>query len=177
LTAVSTGRARGIVALALLVTLVIALVLTLVLVLRLRDLTDEPFSWSNAGEEIFSESEKQAAITAAEQFALRMDGFDGDDPAGWRKSVAETLTAKFKADFEKSYAQIEELGIQKGQSGKGKIQSAGLSELDADSATVLVAHDIAITSSAGTGTQTSRWSVTLDKVGGKWLVDNFEQVS
>jgi hypothetical protein len=113
----------------------------------------------------------------AEQFCLRVDDFDGADPDGYRKSVVALLTTKYKADFDNSFAQVEKLGIQAGQKGQGVVKASGIQDIDSDSATVLVAHDNTITTSEGTIQRHHRWSVSLVKVGSRWLVDNFVQVS
>lgn len=124
-----------------------------------------------------ADTDQRRAIATAEQFCLRVDGFDGDNPDAYRKSVTALLTTKYKADFEKQFEQIEKLGIQKGQKGKGTVLASGIATIDKDSATVLVVHDNTITSASGSGQQHSRWTVTLDKVGGRWLVDDFTPVS
>lgn len=133
-------------------------------------------SWFSAGD-VPSADTRARAVATAEQFCLRVDGFDGDDPDGYRTSVSALLTTKYKADFEKEFAQIEQAGIQKGQKGEGEILASGIQTIDDDSASVLVVHDNTITSAAGTGKQHSRWIVNLDKVGGRWLVDDFQPVS
>lgn len=135
-------------------------------------------AWFAAGDgAVPSEDTRARVVATAEQFCLRVDGFDGDDPEGYRESVSALLTTKYKSDFAKEFAQIEQTGLQEGQKGKGTVLASGIQTIDEDSATVLVVHDNTITSAAGTGKQHSRWIVTLDKVGGRWLVDDFRPVS
>jgi hypothetical protein len=116
-------------------------------------------------------------VAVAEQFCLRVDAFNGDDPAAYKKLVTEMLTTKYKKAFDTEFAAIQQLGIQKGQTGKGTIVASGVGDIDEDSASVLVVHDNTITSDAGTTERHSRWTVNLVKVGGTWLVDDFTPVS
>lgn len=136
-------------------------------------------SWFTVGEQArVPDQEVRSRVTAtAEQFALRVDDFDGSKPDAYRKSVTAMLTTKYKAEFNSQFEQIQKLGIQAGQKGKGVVRASGLQDIDADSATVLVVHDNTITSAQGTTERHFRWAVDLVKVGGKWLVDDFTQVS
>jgi hypothetical protein len=136
-------------------------------------------SWFSAGDsaQVPGETERARVEATAEQFCLRVDQFDGSNPDAYRKSVTAMLTTKYKAEFDKSFQQVEQLGIQSGQKGQGAVKASGIQDLDSDSATVLVAHDNTITSPDGTVQRHHRWVVSLVKVGGKWLVDDFTQVS
>ena len=163
--------------LALALLLAVGVAASLVLLQRQANLTDKPFSLSNDGRVIPSDSARHRVVAVAEQFCLRVDAFNGDDADTYRKLVTEMLTTKYKKAFDTEFAAIEQLGIQKGQTGKGTIVASGVGEMDDDSATVLVVHDNTITSSAGTTQRHSRWSIDLVKVDGKWLVDDFTPVS
>ena len=136
-------------------------------------------SWFSAGDsaQVPSESERARVKATAEQFCLRVDAFNGDDPDAYKKSVTAMLTTKYKKAFDTEFAAIQQLGIQKGQTGKGTIVASGVGDIDEDSATVLVVHDNTITSDAGTTERHSRWTVNLNKVDGRWLVDDFTPVS
>jgi hypothetical protein len=177
LTKATTGTTRGLIALALVAVTVLTVVAASVMVYRARNLTDDPFSLSNSGRPIPSEAERHEVVAVAEQFCLRVDGFDGDDPDGYRKQVTPMLTTKYKKSFETEFEAIQKLGVQKGQKGEGKVVVSGISDLDQDSATVLVVHDNAITSSTGTVQRHYRWTIDLAKVDGKWLIDDFTPVS
>ncbi len=165
------------IALVLIVVTALSLLLAGALLYRSSHLTDSPFSLSNSGQEIPSGTEQHKVVAVAEQFCLRVDAFDGDHPDEYQKSVTEMLTTKYKKAFATEFAAIQQLGVQKGQTSKGTIVASGLGSLDTDSATVLVVHDNTITSTAGTTQRHSRWTVQLDKVDGRWLVDDFTPVS
>lgn len=136
-------------------------------------------SWFTTGDSAkVPNAEARSKVKAvAEQFALRVDNFDGTKPDAYRTSVTAMLTTKYKAEFNSQFEQIEKLGIQAGQKGVGDVKASGVQDIDSDSATVLVVHDNTITSSDGTIQRHHRWTVSLVKVGSKWLVDDFTQVS
>jgi hypothetical protein len=127
---------------------------------------------------------RRDAITAAEQFALRVDAFDGTDFAAYAKSIEPLLTTRERTEFTQQLQQFQQVLAQTQKAGtagkdaappKGRIQLAGATDVDADSATVLVAHDAV----GGSSTETlrSRWTVGMRKIDGAWLVDSFVPVS
>jgi Mce-associated membrane protein len=177
LTNATTGSPRGWIALGLAVLTVLGVLVAGVMVYRANHPTDEPFSLSNSGQPIPSDSARHEVVAVAEQFCLRMDGVDGSDVDGYKKRVSELLTTKQKTKFDASFAEFEKLGISKELKGTGTVLASGVSDLDADSATVLVAHDSTLKDTSGTTDRHYRWTVALRKVHGDWLVDDFTPVS
>jgi Mce-associated membrane protein len=126
---------------------------------------------------------RRDAMTAAEQFALRVDAFDGSNFDAYTKSIEPLLTSKEKTEFTQQLKEFQQVLQQTQKAGatskapppKGKIQLAGVTDADDDSATVLVAHDAV----GGSTTETlrSRWTVGMRKIDGAWLVDSFVPVS
>lgn len=124
---------------------------------------------------------RSEAIAAAEQFSLRMDGIELGNFEAYKKSVEPLLTTKEKTVFEQQFKQFEEVyeqakqkGLKNSRAGKGKIIFSGARDVDADSATVLVAHDSTVP-----GQDQSlhfRWQLGMRKVEGSWLVDDFTPV-
>jgi len=182
LTEAPTGDTRGagarsaIVALSLLL-LVAAIVASGVLVYRHAHPADDALSFSGGGQPIPSEAQQHAVVAVAEQFCLRMDGVDGSDVEGYKKRVSELLTTKQKAKFASEFAQFQKLAVDKTLKGTGTVLASGISDMDSDSATVLVAHDSTVKATSGTTERHYRWSVSLRKVHGTWLVDDFTPVS
>lgn len=173
-TAARTGRRSAllvVVAVLLAVVLVAAIVIA---VLRGRQV--------HAQDELAAN--RDAALRAAEQFALRMDAFDGADLTAYTKSVEPLLTDKEKTVFSQQLQQFQQLydQVQKAskaknapEPGTGAIVMAGVSDVDADSATVLVAHDSTI---PGTSQKLhSRWTISMRQIDGRWLVDSFTPVA
>jgi hypothetical protein len=177
LTKATTGNTRGVLALVLVVLTALGVVIAGVLLYRASHLTDKPFSLSNSGQVITSDSDRHAAVALAEQFCLRMDAIDGSDVDGYKKRVAQLLTTKQKAKFTSQFAEFEKVGVDKSLKGEGTILSSGLADIDPDSATVLVVHDSTVKATSGTTERHYRWTVSLRKVHGSWLVDDFTPVS
>lgn len=120
---------------------------------------------------------RSTVIATAEQFALRMDAIDGSDVDGYTKKVMAMLTTKAKSEFKQQFEALKTLQTDAKLKGAGKVLVSGVTDLDNDSATVLVVHDSATTSSQDPTLNHYRWVVSLQKVGGKWLVDDFNPVS
>jgi Mce-associated membrane protein len=177
LTHATTGRARAFIALALITLTVLSVVVAGVLLYRSSHLTDQPFSLSNSGQVIPSDTERHEVVAVAEQFCLRMDAVDASNIEGYKKKVSELLTTKQKAKFTSEFDQFQKLGLDQQLKGSGTILASGLSDIDQDSASVLVAHDSTVKASTGTTERHYRWTVALRKVHGHWLVDDFTPVS
>jgi hypothetical protein len=159
------------------IVLIFGVLASSVLLYRQSHLTDAPFSFSNDGSPIPTDAQKARVKAAAEQFALQMDAVNGEDPDAYVKGVSALVTTKLKTSLKTQYAQFQKLGIEATQKGTGTILSSALADMDDDSATVLIAHDSTVTSPQGTTLSHYRWTVSLRKVGSKWLVDDFTQVS
>lgn len=121
--------------------------------------------------------DRAAAATVASQFALRVDTFDGKNMDSYGKSVQSLLTTKYKSEFEKQFAPFKQVYAKAEATGTGKVLLTGVGSYDPDSATVLVVHDGSVKSKLGSQVRHQRWSVDLVKVGGKWLVDDFNPVN
>jgi Mce-associated membrane protein len=149
-------------------------VLAVVLVLAVASAV---WMWSKQHAADESRSGRADATNVAQQFALRVDTFDGKDIDKYSKSVQALLTTKYKAEFGKQFEPFKQVFTQAQATGTGKILVAGLGTYDDDSATVLVAHDASVKSKLGDQVRHQRWSVDLVKVKGDWLVDDFKPVN
>ena len=137
-------------------------------------------SRSDASTDTSQDSNRSAAVAAAEQFALRMDDFQAASATAYTDAIKDMMTTKGKADFAQIQQVIGQVFTAARPTGKaakkgakaptGKIIYVGVSDIDADSATVLVAHDTSVTNS--TKQLHFRWTVDLKKVDDKWLVDD-----
>ena len=131
----------------------------------------------NNGDPLISDDERAKVKAVAEQFCLRMDNVDGSDPKGYAKKVKALLTTKMKTAFDEQFEAVQKLEPDTTVKGEGTILASGIADIDPDSATVLVAHDTAVTAKAGNTQRHARWTVTLRKVDGRWLVDNWTPAS
>jgi Mce-associated membrane protein len=162
---------------------VLAGVLVLVLLASLGSLI-----WLLAGRRGDAEDfqrEREAAMAQAGQFMLRMGTYGPDllDDRGampeYRSRVKELITPKFATSFDQEAGTAEQLVAQAGVARDAEVHATGISTIDGDSATALVAGTF--TDSYAKGGQAApapfRIEVTLVKTHGEWLVDNFSPVT
>ena len=123
------------------------------------------------------EHDRAEAVATAQQFALRMDDVDGTKFPAYVKRVEQLLTTKAKAKNKQVFDSMGQTYAAAKIQGTGKVLLTGIAEIDPDSATVLVAHDATVKTTQGTLQHHYRWTVDLVKVGGTWLVDDFNPVN
>jgi hypothetical protein len=157
--------------------LVLGLVACGYLVYRLNHLNDEPLNPLSGAPVEPSDTERKEATAVAEQFALRMDNVDGSDFDGYIKGINELLTTKAKTENQKTFEAMKQSYAAAKVKGTGKVLVSGVSELDDDSASVLVAHDASVTTTQGDIERHYRWTVNVVKVNGEWRVDDFNPVN
>ncbi len=137
------------------------------------------------GDQEHVQSEREAVMAQTEQFMLRMGTYGPDllDAKGgmpeYRQRVEDVITPKFAVSFEKEATTAEQLVAGAKISRKASVFATGVATIDDDSATALVAG--AFTDSyPKTGDREPapfRIEVSLVKVKGQWLVDNFTPVT
>lgn len=155
--------------------LVLALVAATFLFYRLARFDDAPASFAADGPTV-SDADRSAALAVTEQFALRMDDIDGKDVKGYTNGVLELLTTKGKAAFQKQFDALQKVGVDPATKGKGRVLATAVSEMDDDSASTMVVHDSVVTTGKGSTGRHYRWTLSLRKVDGSWLVDDFNPV-
>ena len=137
------------------------------------------------GEAEDLQSEREVVMAQTDQFILRMGTYGPDllDSQGqmpeYRSRVKAVITPKFATSFEQQAGTAEQLVAQSGVSRKADVFATGVSSIDSDSATALVAGTFTDTYKKGGQQQPVpfRISVSLVKTGGKWLVDDFTPVT
>ena len=99
--------------------------------------------------------------------------------AAYRQRVKDVITPKFAVSFDKQAGTAEEIVAKADISRSADVFATGVSAIDSDSATALVAGTF--TDSYPKQGQLEptpfRFEVTLVKVKGSWLVDNFTPVT
>jgi hypothetical protein len=129
--------------------------------------------------------EREAVMAQTEQFMLRMGTYGPDllDEKGgmpeYRQRVEEVITPKFAVSFEKEAATAEQLVAQAKISRQAQVFATGVSTIDEDSATALVAGSLTDSYPKAGQRDPSPFRIEVDlvKVNGKWLVDDFSPVT
>jgi Mce-associated membrane protein len=137
------------------------------------------------------QTQREKVMSQAQQFILRVNTYgpdllsDDQTMPEYRDLVLEVITSKFAADFEETVPAAEATVAQAGFGRTAEVFGAGVSVIDADSATALVAGSF--TNSYPDPDDESkrvddvplpfRVEVELVKVDGTWLVDNFTPVT
>lgn len=137
-----------------------------------------------------SQPERDTTMKVAREFMVRLNTYGPDDldaqskqMPGYRKAVTALITPKFKASFEKSVSLAEQTVAQVQLERKADLFGAGVSSLDSDSATVLVAGSFTNAYDQSDGKRFTdepapfRVAVQLVRINGTWLVDDFAPVS
>jgi hypothetical protein len=145
-----------------------------------------------SGDQEQLQGEREAVMAQTEQFMLRMGTYGPDllDAKGgmpqYRERVKDVITPKFAVSFDKEAATAEQLVAQAGVSRQAKVFATGVSTIDSDSATALVAGTFTDSYPRGEGKDRTeqageptpfRIEVQLVKIDGTWLVDDFTPVT
>jgi hypothetical protein len=176
--------------LALLVVLTLLLVAAVAAVAHLGATRSVP-ALGIGGEQDALQSQRERVMAQAEQFMLRINTYGPDKLADdgtmpdYRKLVDEVITPKVAADFEKNAPLAEATVKQAGLARTAEVFSTGVSAIDSDSATALVAGSITQSYPKKPGSdqrvQTEpapfRVQVSLVRIKGTWLVDDFQPLT
>jgi Mce-associated membrane protein len=134
------------------------------------------------------QAERDQVMSQTRQFMLRMGTYGPDQLEGgqlpeYRRLVTEVITPKFATSFDQSVTTAEQIVAKAGVSREAEVFSAGVSTIDADSATALVAGTFTDSYPDNAGELQPqepvpfRIQVTLVKTEGEWLVDDFTPVT
>lgn len=144
-----------------------------------------------SGENVIA-AEREQVMDVASQFMLRVNSYGPDDLAedgtmpDYRSRVGELITPAFRADFDTQVGTAEQTVAQAQLGRECEVFGVGVSTMDSDSATALVAGAFTNTypgngRRAGERVETEpapfRVRVSLVKVSGEWLVDDFAPVT
>jgi hypothetical protein len=135
------------------------------------------------------QADREAAMAATQQFVLRVNTYgpklldsDGQMPE-YRSLVKQVITPKFAVSFDKSVSVAEQSVKSYGLDRTCAVFATGVEVIDTDSAQVLVAGSISQTVLNRKGKRVSagepspfRLRVSLDKIDGRWLVDDYQPV-
>lgn len=124
-------------------------------------------------------AERQAVITRASDFAVTFNTYSSDDKPDYQRRVKPLMTAAYYKDFLKiTDVMFQVVKDRRQSSGDVKVLSAAVENIDKDSAAVIVAIDAAVrrSDSEQAVARRFRWQISLSKVRGTWLVNQFDSV-
>ena len=122
---------------------------------------------------------RTAAATAAGQLVLNLDALSHPTVDADMARVLAQATGDFKRQFTSSQAELKKIVVAGQVSSSGVLKGVGVVRSDTDTATVLVAVDRTFkdkTHPKGV-VANDRWKVTLEKLGGRWLVAALDPVA
>ncbi|WP_151083498.1 hypothetical protein [Nocardioides cynanchi] len=136
------------------------------------------------------QADREAAMAATQQFVLRVNTYgpslldaNGQMPV-YRSRVKAVITPKFAVSFDQGVTVAEESVKSYGVDRTCAVYATGVEQIDADSAQVLVAGSFSETLKNKAGKRVSagepapfRLRVSLDKIDGRWLVDDYQTVT
>ena len=126
-----------------------------------------------------ADQEARSAVTrAAERFTVQVYTYDASSMDSYQKSMNTMMSPKFRADYKKVIGQLASTIKQAKVRSKGQVLASGVASVDSDSAQVLVVSDASVKTVFDPNVARHfRWEVSLVKINGKWLVDDFSPVS
>jgi hypothetical protein len=146
-----------------------------------------PFSGASADS---AQADREAVMAQTQQFVLRLNTYGPDllDSQGrmpeYRSRVKAVITPKFAVSFDQSVGVAEQSVKSYGLRRTCAVFATGVELLDSDTAQVLVAGSFSQTARNSKGKEVPtgepapyRLRVSLDKIDGQWLVDDYQPVT
>ena len=152
--------------------------LTLVAVLAVVALVLEVTSLRGRSEAVRTdETARSSVVRAAERFSVQVNNYDVSSVDDYQKTITPLLSPKFKDEFQKAMTDIVASVKQAKMTSKGQVLTSAVASLDPDSAKVLVVSDATVKTVFDSRARHFRWEVSLVKIDGAWLVDDFTPVA
>ena len=116
-------------------------------------------------------------VRVAQRFTAEVNNYDVASIDSYTKRIDPMLTTKFKGEFQQAMKDIVASVKQSKMTSRGQVLTSAVASVDPDSAQVLVVADAAVKTVFDTRKRHFRWQISLVKVDGRWLVDNFSPVA
>ncbi len=163
------ARLRWGVVAALALLIVLALVAVVVEVVSLRPRSAETRADQAAQSEV---------VRAAERFTVQVNTYDAGSMDSYQSAMNSMMSPKFRADYQKVIDQLASTIKQAKVSSKGDVLASAVASVDTDSAQVLVVSDASVKTIYDPNlARHFRWEVSLVKINGTWLVNDFTPVA
>jgi len=124
-------------------------------------------------------ADRQAVITRASDFAVTFNTYSSDKKADYQRRVKPLMTPRYYKDFLKiTNVMFQVVEDKKQSSGDVKVLAVAVDDIDKDSASAIIAIDAAVhrSDSDQAVARRFRWQISMRKVQGKWLVNEFDGV-
>jgi len=122
--------------------------------------------------------QQSAAVRAAERFTVQVNTYSGTSMSSYQSSMNSMMTPKFRTDYKKVIDQLASTIKQAKVTSKGTVLASAVASLDEDSASVLVVSDASVKTIYDPNlARHFRWNVSLVRIEGRWLVDDFTPVA
>jgi hypothetical protein len=124
-------------------------------------------------------ADRQAVITRASDFAVTFNTYSSDKKPDYQRRVKPLMTPAYYKDFLKiTNVMFQVVEGKKQSSGDVKVLSVAVDRIDNDSASAIVAVDAAVhrSDSERAVARRFRWQISMRKVRGEWLVNQFDGV-
>jgi Mce-associated membrane protein len=121
---------------------------------------------------------RSAVVRAAERFTVQTNTYSAGSMAAYQSRMDTMMSPKFRADYKKVMEQLSSTIKQAKVSSKGVVLASAVASLDPDSAQVLVVSDAAVKTVTDPNlARHFRWEISLVRIDGTWLVDDFTPVT
>lgn len=124
-------------------------------------------------------TDRQAVITRASDFAVTFNTYASDKKPDYQRRVKPLMTSAYYKDFLKiTNVMFQVVKDKKQSSGDVKVLSVAVDDIDKDSASAIVAIDAQVrrSNSDQAVARRFRWQISMRKVRGEWLVNQFDGV-
>lgn len=120
---------------------------------------------------------RRDVVRVAERFTVQVNNYDSQSVDDYKTAVSSMLSTKFSDEFDKAMEDIVKSVQEAEMDSEGKVLASGVASLDQDSAQVLVVADADVQTVFDTRQRHFRWEISLVRVDGEWLVDDFTPVA
>lgn len=157
----------------------VAAALALLVVLALVAVAVEVVSLRPRSAEIRADQAAQSEVVrAAERFTVQVNTYDAGSMDSYQSAMNSMMSPKFRADYRKVIDQLASTIKQAKVSSKGDVLASAVASVDTDSAQVLVVSDASVKTIYDPNlARHFRWEVSLVKINGTWLVNDFTPVA
>ncbi len=131
-----------------------------------------------AYDDVQDEQQARAdVVRVAQRFTAQINNYDPESIEAYEETITPLLTTKFADEFSTAMEDLVTQVKEAEMTSSGEVLTSAVASVDPDSAQVLVVADATVKTVFDDRARHFRWEVSLVKVDGDWLVDDFEPVA